>query len=77
MVGHEAEHVQAHFVGFDAVAEAIAEALAVAVVVEDAPPIVAASGNAIDRALVFNAKRPGHAVRLRGEYPPGNHYLIF
>ena len=65
VIGHQAEHVKADFVRLDAVSQAVAEALPVAVVAKDVPAIVPANGNVIDCALVFNAKRSGHNIRLR------------
>ena len=77
VVRHQAEHVQANLVKLDAVGQAVEETVAVAVVDENVPPIVPANGNVIDCALILNAKRPGHAVRLPPEHPLGNPYFIF
>ena len=45
VIGHQAEHVKANLVGFDAVGQAITETLAVAVVAKDVPPVVPTNGN--------------------------------
>ena len=52
------------------------EALEVAVVEKDVAAIVPANGNVVDCAFVFNAKRSGHADRLRNYDLIGNPKLI-
>ena len=49
----------------DEVSQASEEALAVAVVTEDGAALVAADGDVIDGAFIFDAKRSGHRRGLR------------
>jgi len=55
VIRHQAEHVQANVMGLDAVSQAVKKPLAVSVVEENVPPIIAANGDVIDSAFIFNS----------------------
>ena len=55
VIAHQAEHVQANFMGLDAAGQAIEKMLAITVVKKDLPPIIAAYGNVIDSTFIFNS----------------------